>query len=270
MIITLERPGEQPCWSEPWTRFSARTGQCREPQPVARLVADPADLAAQDRVLVPEYQEFGILGHLTPSLHLEAGEQTACDQVDARGDRSGMISARKPGQARSNNRAPQVRCHHDGAVTYQLNKHTGGSARTRPPRFRHPPANPHNCALGPVWRHARSCCVEVRRTWVIYGKLGHEGLRDLHQVGTPPPPAGCGSAPGCDRGVKLTVMDPHKYPPYLYRVMPQGGSAWGIAAPRAALWAWLRWLPAPDSCRACDRAGGSRTGRKPGRRSRRR
>jgi hypothetical protein len=29
-------------------------GQCREPQPVGRLVADPADLAAQHRVLVPE------------------------------------------------------------------------------------------------------------------------------------------------------------------------------------------------------------------------
>jgi hypothetical protein len=40
--------------------------QCREPQPVARLVADPADLAAQHGVLVPEHQKFGILGHLTP------------------------------------------------------------------------------------------------------------------------------------------------------------------------------------------------------------
>jgi hypothetical protein len=26
VIITAGRPGEQPCWSEPWTRFSARTG----------------------------------------------------------------------------------------------------------------------------------------------------------------------------------------------------------------------------------------------------
>jgi hypothetical protein len=36
--------------------------QCRQPQAVARLVADPADLAAQDRVLVPEHQKLGILG----------------------------------------------------------------------------------------------------------------------------------------------------------------------------------------------------------------
>ena len=26
MIISAGRPGEQPCWSEPWTTFSARTG----------------------------------------------------------------------------------------------------------------------------------------------------------------------------------------------------------------------------------------------------
>ena len=25
MIITVRRPGRQPCWSEPWTGFSART-----------------------------------------------------------------------------------------------------------------------------------------------------------------------------------------------------------------------------------------------------
>jgi hypothetical protein len=35
--------------------------RCREPQPVGGLVPDPADLAAQHRVLVPEHQEFGIL-----------------------------------------------------------------------------------------------------------------------------------------------------------------------------------------------------------------
>ena len=26
MIITARQPEEQPCWSEPWTRFPARTG----------------------------------------------------------------------------------------------------------------------------------------------------------------------------------------------------------------------------------------------------
>jgi hypothetical protein len=43
--------------------------QRSEPQPVARLVADPAGLAAQHRVLVPEHQQFGVLGHLTPGQH---------------------------------------------------------------------------------------------------------------------------------------------------------------------------------------------------------
>ena len=45
-------------------------GQCCEPQPVGWLVADPADLAAQHRVLVPEHQELGVLGRLTPGQHI--------------------------------------------------------------------------------------------------------------------------------------------------------------------------------------------------------
>ena len=36
-------------------------GQRGEPYPVGRLVTYPADLAAQHRVLVPEYQQFSIL-----------------------------------------------------------------------------------------------------------------------------------------------------------------------------------------------------------------
>jgi hypothetical protein len=81
--------------------------QCRKPQPAGWLVADPADLTAQHRVLVAEDQELGILGHLTPGQHHQTGEHTAQEQVDAREDHSVMIPARKPGQARSSNRAPQ-------------------------------------------------------------------------------------------------------------------------------------------------------------------
>jgi len=33
VIITAGAPGEQLCWSEPWTRFSARTGQGEEAHP---------------------------------------------------------------------------------------------------------------------------------------------------------------------------------------------------------------------------------------------
>ena len=46
MIITAGRQGEQLCWSELWTRFSARTG----------------DLAAEDRSLVPQDQDLHLLG----------------------------------------------------------------------------------------------------------------------------------------------------------------------------------------------------------------
>ena len=55
-------------------------GQRRKPQPVGRLVADPADLAAQHRVLVAKYQELGVLGHVTPGQHHQAAEQTANEQ----------------------------------------------------------------------------------------------------------------------------------------------------------------------------------------------
>jgi hypothetical protein len=55
-------PGEQRRRShhEHLTPLAAghQSRQCREPQPVARLVTDPADLAAQDRVLVPQHQEL--------------------------------------------------------------------------------------------------------------------------------------------------------------------------------------------------------------------
>jgi hypothetical protein len=59
------------------------------------------------RVLVPEHQELGIFGHLTPGQHHQAAEQTANEQVGDREDHSAMIPARKTGHARSNNRAQQ-------------------------------------------------------------------------------------------------------------------------------------------------------------------
>ena len=62
----------------------------------------------EDRVLVPEHQELGILGHLAPGQHRQAAQQTANEQVDDRNDHSAMIPAGKPVQARSSNRAPQV------------------------------------------------------------------------------------------------------------------------------------------------------------------
>ena len=46
-------------------------GQRGEPYPVGRLVTHPADVAAQHRVLVPEYQQLSILRPV-PAEHQEA------------------------------------------------------------------------------------------------------------------------------------------------------------------------------------------------------
>ena len=66
-------------------------GQCRKPQPVARLVANPADLAAQHSVVVSQYQELGILGLPTLGQHHQTIQQTAHKQVDGREDHGGTI-----------------------------------------------------------------------------------------------------------------------------------------------------------------------------------
>jgi hypothetical protein len=66
--------------------------QCRKPQPAARLVADPAGLTAQHRVLVPQHQQLGIYGHLTPGQHHQAAGQATREQIDDREDHPAMIS----------------------------------------------------------------------------------------------------------------------------------------------------------------------------------
>jgi len=73
-------PGEQRRWChrEHLAPAAARnhSRQYREPQPIARLVADPADLTAKDHVLVPQHQELGVLGHSVPRQHHQTAEQT--------------------------------------------------------------------------------------------------------------------------------------------------------------------------------------------------
>jgi hypothetical protein len=72
----------------------------REPQPVGWLVADPADLAAQHRVLVPEHQQLGVFGRLGPGQQQQTAEHVAHEQVGDRQDHSVIISARKTPSAR--------------------------------------------------------------------------------------------------------------------------------------------------------------------------
>src|ERR1022692_3162523 len=52
MIITVGRPGEQPCLSEPWTRFSARTGP--------RISASLLPLPEERRILTQGLPVLGV------------------------------------------------------------------------------------------------------------------------------------------------------------------------------------------------------------------
>ena len=84
-VVRLKAELTSPTWEKAWGKFPTRLG---------RLVADPADLAAQHRVLVAEYQELGVLGHLMPGQHHQAAEQAAHEKVDAVEDHSAMIPTR--------------------------------------------------------------------------------------------------------------------------------------------------------------------------------
>src|SRR6266545_6726577 len=55
------RHGEDLCPAPP----GEEPRQRREPQPVSRVVPDPADVAAEHRVLVPEHQQFSSLCPVT-------------------------------------------------------------------------------------------------------------------------------------------------------------------------------------------------------------
>lgn len=73
--------------------------------PSAVNTASKDDLAAQHRVLVPQDQQFGVLGYLTAGQRHQAAEHASQDQVDDREDHPAMIPVRRP--ARSSNRAPR-------------------------------------------------------------------------------------------------------------------------------------------------------------------
>jgi hypothetical protein len=53
-----------------------------EPGPVGRLVPRPADVPAQDRVLVPEYQQFSIFRQVAAEYQDGQAEYPAHEQVD--------------------------------------------------------------------------------------------------------------------------------------------------------------------------------------------
>jgi hypothetical protein len=57
-------------------------GQRGEPHPISRLVPQPADVAAQHRVLVAEHELLSILGPVATEHQDSHAEYPACQQVD--------------------------------------------------------------------------------------------------------------------------------------------------------------------------------------------
>src|SRR6266568_5709363 len=72
------RHGEDPCPAPP----GEEPRQHREPQPVSRVVPDPADVAAEHRVLVPEHQQLSSLCPVTAEHQPSRTEDPARQQVD--------------------------------------------------------------------------------------------------------------------------------------------------------------------------------------------
>jgi hypothetical protein len=82
----LAVPGQQRRWRHGKDTGPAPAGyepcQCGEPHPVGRLVPHPAGVAAQHRVLVPEYQQLSILRPV-PAEHQDSqAEHAARQQAD--------------------------------------------------------------------------------------------------------------------------------------------------------------------------------------------
>lgn len=72
-------------------RPSPRLGRRRRRR--SRLVADlPGDLAAEDGVLVPEHEQFGILGGVMSEQHRRGRQQSTGQLVQQRHDHRIMIS----------------------------------------------------------------------------------------------------------------------------------------------------------------------------------
>ena len=69
-------------------------GQRRKPQPAGVIPLQPTgQLAAQDLVLMAQYQQLGILGQVGPDQHCQQAEQAPHQAVDERQQHPAMIPA---------------------------------------------------------------------------------------------------------------------------------------------------------------------------------
>jgi hypothetical protein len=87
VIITAERPGEQPCWSEPWTRFSARTGPAAAAVTVKSATRNPREPRIVERAVSGgEQVPIGVpAGHVTARvepLPTRPGGRVRADEQD--------------------------------------------------------------------------------------------------------------------------------------------------------------------------------------------
>ena len=97
----LAVPGEQRGWGDregvapSASRYEAR--QCGEPEAIGCFGADGAgEVAAQDRVLVPRHEQFGVFGTVAAQQHCRDGQQPSRQLVQQRHDHQVMISEATP------------------------------------------------------------------------------------------------------------------------------------------------------------------------------
>ncbi len=81
----LAMPGQQGSWGDREDLRPATPGyqgrERRQPQAIGGLIAHPSDLTGQNRVLVPEYQQFRLLGDVTAKQQRGQRQQTSSDGV---------------------------------------------------------------------------------------------------------------------------------------------------------------------------------------------
>jgi hypothetical protein len=118
-------PGQQRRWRHGEDLRPAPSGeeprQRREPYPVGQVVPDPADVAAEHCVLVPEHQQLSSLCPVVAEHQRSRTEDPARQQVDDLEQHPASQPSRRPGCWRSGRSAPQssIRSAHDRVSAVQ-------------------------------------------------------------------------------------------------------------------------------------------------------
>jgi hypothetical protein len=104
-------PGQQRRWRHREDLWPAPPGeeprQRGEPYPVSRVVPDPADMAAEHRVLVPEHQQLSSLCPVAAEHQRSRTQDPARQQVDDLEQHPASQPSRRPACRRSGRSAPR-------------------------------------------------------------------------------------------------------------------------------------------------------------------